>query len=372
MAITPLPGYIVDPNNPNGVIRDPGAVASAPATASNVPTPTPTNPVPSTPTATGVSPEDQKLLNMGVTPEQLKQLNTPEGLDPTSFSNLIGNVENKLKTNNDLVTNRGYLMKQLYDSPLTPEEKAKLPEDLQRVVDSGDKDTIELQLRLINDQIAGRANTLSQSIKYLADSYQTHIDDVQKQRDEAIGNVIDFVGQYGSKAPAVLKSLYGEEYLAKLKDMGIDINTMATISTLAQDREKRLSSDTTGGEDTFTKSQLNKGAQNAALGLGDFKELPYDVKNFFINASAANISDIKDVISGVKAGDVDPEEAKNEIDSLAVAEGVKVYLKALIDENAPASAETAKAPSEGFFSRYNPFAGKGFISNVKEGFKSLF
>jgi len=355
MAITPAPGYIVDPNNPNGVIRDPGTIATAPATSSNVPTPTPLDPTPTT--APKVSTEDQKLLTMGITPDQLKQLNTPEGLDPMSFSSLIGNVENKLKTNNELVTQRGYLMKQLYDSPLTPEEKAKLPEDIQRVIDSGDKDTIELQMRLLNDQIAGRANTLSQSIGYLTRGYETSVKQMEDQRNSAINTVVDFVGQYGSKAPQVLQSLYGKDYLDKLKTMGIDINAMASISTIAQEKEKRIADKDTGGEDLFTKTQLNKGAQNAALGLDDFKDLPYDVKNFFINASAANISDIKSVISGVKSGDVDPEEAKNEIDSLSVAEGVKDYLKDLIDTNAPT--QKAKAPT------------KGFWSTVKTGFSDI-
>lgn len=293
------------------------------------------------------SPEDQKLMSMGLTTEQIAALNSKEGMDPTSFQNLIGNVENRLKTNNDLVTNRGYLMKQLYDSPLTPEEKAKLPEDLQRVVSTGDKDTLELQMRLLNDQIAGRANTLSQSIKYLADTYKTHVDDVEKQKNDAVGTVVDFVQQYGDKAPQVLGSLYGPEYLAKLKAMGIDINAMAAIKTIAQQREDRLASDTSGGTDTFTKSQLNNGAQNAGLGLDDFKGLPYNVKNFFINASPANVADIQNMVSGIKSGDVDPTEAKNEIDALTVPQDVKDYLKGLVDKNAPV--ETAKAPSPGIW-----------------------
>lgn len=272
MAITPKPGYITDPNNPNGVIVDPNAeigIGGAPIAPAPAPTTAPTSAgdaqvlanqqaaaklgisipgVGSTPSApaptsvaaaTPISPDDQKLLAMGITPEQLKQLNTPEGLDPTSFQNLIGNVENKLKTNNDLVTQRGYLMKQLYDSPLTPDQLKQLPEDLQRVIGSGNKDAMELQMRLLNDQISGRANTLTQSIGYLADTYQTHVKDVENQKNQAMGTVLDFVQQYGSKAPEVLSSLYGPAYLDKLKAMGIDVAHMSKITTLAQDKAEQ-------------------------------------------------------------------------------------------------------------------------------------
>ncbi len=197
-------------------------------------------------TVAKVSPEDQKLLDMGITPDQLKQLNTPEGMDPGSFQALIGNVENKLKTNNELVTQRGYLIKHLYDSPLTKDELKALPDDIQKIIKTGDQDTIQLQIRLLNDQIAGRANTLSQSIGYLSEGYKTSVQAAEKQKTDAVNTVLDFVDKYGSKASTVLSSLYGPQYLDKLKEMGIDINNLSNISTLAQDKANSKS----GGGDT--------------------------------------------------------------------------------------------------------------------------
>lgn len=300
-------------------------------------TPTGALPTGNTTTPPVTTPEDQKLLAMGITPDQLKGLNTPEGLDPTSFQNLIGNVTTKLKTNNELVTQRGYLMKQLYDHPLTPEEAKALPEDLQRVVASGDKDTIELQMRLLNDQIAGRANTLSQSIKYLADSYQTHVKDVEDSRNSAIGTVVDFVGQYGSKAPEVLSSLYGPEYLAKLKAMGIDVGAMSKISTLAQDKEARLAADTSNGTDTFTQTQLNKGASNAGASLDEFKALPYKVKNYLINSYSNFASDL----SKIASGDLTVQEVRDNINgSPTLEQSVKDYLNSILDKKYPKKASS--------------------------------
>ncbi len=284
MAITPAPGYIVDPKNPNGVIADPkvaigmggtpvtatppttaiGAVQQNPVAPAAAPTGTYQNEksdvpggqemiyyppgmtpdkslaytAPTAPAAGATSPEDAKLLALGITPDEITKLNTPNGLDPTSFQSLIGRVEEKLKVNNDLVTQRGYLMKHLYDSPLTPDELAKLPKDLQEVVQGGDKNNIELQLRLINDQIAGRAQTLTQNVKYLTDGYQTAVQNAEQQKQDAISSVLKFVDAYGSQAKTALTSLYGTDYVNKLKDMGINIDSFSATPTLAETAAK--------------------------------------------------------------------------------------------------------------------------------------
>lgn len=196
----------------------------------------------STPSNKEVAPEDKQLLDMGITTDELAKLNSPEGLDPLSFQSLIDKVETKLKTNNELVTQRGYLIKHLFDSPLTKDELKALPEDIQKIVKTGDKDTIQLQLRLLNDQIAGRGNTLSQSIGYLVKGYETAAQIAEEEKQNAIDNVVNFVNEYGSKAPSVLKNLYGAEYLDKLKTMGIDINAMAATSTLSEIESKKSGS----------------------------------------------------------------------------------------------------------------------------------
>lgn len=144
--------------------------------------------------------DNSKLTSLGITPDQIAALNSPQGMDQMSFSNLIGGVEQKLKTNNDLVTTRGYLIKHLYDSPLTQDQMTQLPPEIQTVVQGGNKDNIELQLRLINDQISGRANTLSQSIQYLTDGYKTYQAQVEKSKQDAQTIIEDALTRSGSLA----------------------------------------------------------------------------------------------------------------------------------------------------------------------------
>ncbi len=187
---------------------------------------------PTTSTTPAPTPEDQKLIALGITPEQIKQLNDPKGLDPASFQSLVDQVETKLKTNNDLTTVRANLIKHLYDSPLTPEELAKLPEDIQQVVKTGGKDAIELQIRLLNDQIAGRANSLSQSIHTLTEGYQTSVTAAEKAKQDAISTVLDYSKTTGMKPSDIIKALYPDIYNKMPADQATALDAIsAPVST---------------------------------------------------------------------------------------------------------------------------------------------
>lgn len=161
-----------------------------------------------------------------------------------SFGALLGQIDQNLKTNNGLITQRQLLLKHLFDSPLTSHEAAQLPPDIQKLVGMHDKNAIELQVRILNDQLQGRANTLDTSVKYLTDAYTKDIEDAEKKKQDAINNVLNFAQTYGSQAGAALKSLYGDTYVAGLKDMGIDVDSFGGIQTLA---EQKANQDGGGG-----------------------------------------------------------------------------------------------------------------------------
>lgn len=174
----------------------------------------------------------------------------PSGMSITSpatssggFQALLGQVDSNLKTNNNIASQRQLLLKHLFDSPLTPSEVAQLPPDQQHLVGTGDKDAIELQVRILNDQLQGRANTLDQSVKYLTDAYSQDVKDTEDKKQQAIDTVQKFAATYGSNAGAALKSLYGDQYIQQLKDMGIDINAFSQLSPQTVSEEKANPSD---------------------------------------------------------------------------------------------------------------------------------
>lgn len=154
------------------------------------------------------------------------------------FSDYISILQDKLKGQNVLADARAKLVTALYDRPLSPEELASLPANVKTAVEkaqqTGDKRDIELQIRLLNDQIKGRNNTLDQGVNFLVNEHKAELDRIDNQRQDAINNVLNFVDRYGSNASSALKSLYGDDYISKLKDYGIDIDNLATIKTLDQ------------------------------------------------------------------------------------------------------------------------------------------
>ena len=182
----------VEPSSLSGTMNNSGV--TAPSTPAQVvqqqapPTPTPTAP----PTSDPVAPTTQPSTS-------------------SQFSNYLDTMKTKLNANNDLATSRAKLLTALYDRPLTPDELKTLPTNVQAAVAGGDKDQIEMQVRLLNQQLQGQTATLDQSVQFLAGEYDKSVTDLETQKQDAISNVISFVQQYGDKAGDAMKSLYGQQ-----------------------------------------------------------------------------------------------------------------------------------------------------------------
>ncbi len=113
----------------------------------------------------------------------------PSQSNPFGLTQVMGAIQNQINSNNQLVNAKNLVLKQLYDVPLTDAEKATLDPGLRSALDSGDRNIIDFNLRLLNDQIAGRTNTMDSSVKYLADSYNTQQQQIETQRQNALTNV---------------------------------------------------------------------------------------------------------------------------------------------------------------------------------------
>ncbi len=128
---------------------------------------------------------------------------------------------------------RALIMKHLFDSPLTPDEQNKLPSDVKNVLSQG-KDAAELQLRVINDQLQGRSQSLSSSIHDLTAGYMAQIQDAESKKEAAEGNIQNYLQMYGSGAVPFLK--------AKYPDASSIIDKLAGVQTLAEREKNRVSS----------------------------------------------------------------------------------------------------------------------------------
>lgn len=119
---------------------------------------------------------------------------------PMQFSELMQTAVDRMNNNQKMGQERQLLIKHLYDKPLSSEEMAKLSPDTRNAISSGDKSNMEMQLRVINDSIAGRQNTLSQSVQFLTSGYTKAVDDIQKQQVQSQKIIEDALTRSGSGA----------------------------------------------------------------------------------------------------------------------------------------------------------------------------
>lgn len=116
----------------------------------------------------------------------------------------------------------------------------------------------------------------------------------------------------------------------------------------------------------FTSTQLNKGSSNSGLSLDSFKSLPGEVQNFFVNLSATQAGEIRQVLSDVQSGELSANEAMELFDGLALSPEVSNYFQNIIGTGSQ-SAPT-KTPLFG-----NPFEGSGnIIQNFWSNLKGFF
>lgn len=227
----------------------------------------------------GIGPNQQIPANILNAPQQQNQssgLFSPQAgtTGGFQFGNALQTAIDRMNTINPLTNVRQQLIKHLYDSPLSQQDIANLPPEYQQMVQSGNRQELEMGIRLLNDQISNRQGTLDQSVNFLTNLYTTSQANLETERQDAIKNVISFVGQYGSQAPEALKALYGDKYVSQLKDIGIDIEGMANLSTISQQRYVGSTADNyivnlpTGTIASQTNNPLNIKYSNTMSGFG--------------------------------------------------------------------------------------------------------
>ena len=128
-------------------------------------------------------------------------------MNPFAFSQLLQSMDDRLKRNNDLSTKRNAVIQHMFSSDgVPPDVMSKLDPATQQVLQSGSKAEKEMYLRMINDDISGRSNTLDSAVKFLGEQYSNTIDQAEKSKADAVAAIT----KVGSSPAALtaLKALY--------------------------------------------------------------------------------------------------------------------------------------------------------------------
>ena len=94
----------------------------------------------------------------------------------------------------------------------------------------------------------------------------------------------------------------------------------------------------------FTTTQLNKGASNAGIEVGNFSNLDPDVQNFYVNMSPTQATALRETLVNISSGTQDVQEAIDYVKGKGLSPTAENYLIDLINTSAP-------EPQEGFWSK---------------------
>lgn len=179
---------------------------------------------------------------------------------------------------------------------------------------------IKNQIDLANSQLDVAGKLLDRTDSRTATIVKSLMENQKLEIDTKIKNETD-LNTLGAQAAAAGAPL-------SLVQAAIDTGDKITASSILNKYLHAVGEPSTGGTSggTFTKTQLNNGAENAGVDLNAFGALPYEVKNFFVNAPAATLKAVQDNMAELQnTGDIEGFNAT--IDSSSLSAGVKSYLK---------------------------------------------
>ena len=144
------------------------------------------------------------------------------GLDMSQFASIVDTMRSKLAENNKLVDTRTKLLNTLYNRPLTADELGTLDPSTQELVRAGDKSQIEMQIRILNDRLSGRTQSLDKSVDFLTNAYEKTLLANEKAKSDALAFVsvaLNNAKDSGVSPKAYMEQLYGTDKLAQLEDL---------------------------------------------------------------------------------------------------------------------------------------------------------
>lgn len=201
---------------------------------------------------------------------------------------------------------------------------------------------LQTQLGLAKDNLTGaqssQANVINELLSLQSEQLKTQQDNQTKIQTLAItaasnGAPLSIVRQIQSSTDPVAAASIGSQYVGTKTAQG------------PQD------SNTTN---TFTTTQLNKGAANSGVSISDFKGLDSDSQNYFINTYGSSQLE-KDIAAMGTAGGKTAQQIADDVSSSNLPDGAKKTIYTRIGAQ-PDSGDNS---------------GGGFFSNAWDGIKSF-
>ncbi len=170
----------------------------------------------------------------------------------------IGQMQPVLQKQQDLVNQKNLIYTHMYDRPLTADEQNALTPAVKRAMASGDRNQLDMEARIINDQIQNRVKGLDTAISYITDGYKADLSASQQNKQWAMG-MLDKVISGGISLDA-LKNTYGSDMINTIyQEAGFPIPYLPDNPQVKQSLEQ------SAGQDGFIDPNTYANVKNQYL-----------------------------------------------------------------------------------------------------------
>lgn len=183
------------------------------------------------------------------------------------FTGFVDKIRSKIEENNKLATSRSAILNAIYNRQPTQEELSKLDPATAALIQGGDRSQMEMTVRMLNDQMSGRVQSLDKSVDYLTKGYETSINQAETQKKDAqtfIATQLKDAVALGLSPKQYMTQLYGEDGLKKLETItGL---SFSDTGVSGMDIQTAIASQESGGD--YTAVNKDSGA------LGKYQIMP--------------------------------------------------------------------------------------------------
>lgn len=223
------------------------------------------------------------------------------------------------------------------------------------------QEVAKLQLGFQKEDYAEVSDAWEKTSTYLNDRIDTIKDmqntilDAAKQQKQDTKDYTTLALQYVTKSAEFSQKEKEDAVDAAYKQAQISETQRHDFKTEAISQEN---ADNNGGagEQVFTQTQLNSGASNAGLSIGDFKNLDSTTKNYFVNG----YSDYSSIWDNYLKGNTTKDDLATSIDSSNLPDNVKSILNNKFNISDTGSSSDDSNGDSSFWDKAGKDAGLGF------------
>lgn len=197
------------------------------------------------------------------------------GLPDNSFLNVLNGLNQGFQQNNDYTKQKNIVVNAMLGQPVSADQLATLPPEIQSIVKSGDRNQLMMQAQVLNDQISGYGKGIASSIQYLTQGYQTSQQQAETQKTDALN---------------VLKELYTETGDSSALTQFIKTNYPAVATSQISDIVNNVVGSVGIGDAIAAQEHGNYTTVNPNSGaLGKYQILPINLTYAGLTNTPENI-----------------------------------------------------------------------------------